>query len=100
MRTILIIYILTPLLFFGQNYSLISFNNYHIPSISQDVMSFIDSNISLRWNSEGQCFEKVQPFDDNLVLNYNNQINSELSSEKNVKTVLVNKLFHKLVCQM
>jgi uncharacterized protein len=83
MRSILIIFLLTPLLFFGQNYSLISFNNYHNPSISHDVMSFIDSNLTLRWNSESQCFEKVQPSDDNLVLNYNNQINAELSSEKN-----------------
>lgn len=83
MRSILIIFLLTPLIFFAHNYSLISFNNYHNPSISQDLMSFISSNITLRWNTDSQCFEKVLPSNDNLVLNYNNQINSELSSEKN-----------------
>jgi len=83
MRTLFLLFLLIPLLSYGQNYSLISFNNYRNPGISQDVMSFIDSNISLRWNSEGQYFEKVQPCNDNLVLNYNNQINAKLSSEKN-----------------
>ena len=83
MRVTFLLFLLTPLLILGQNYSLISFNNYHNPSISQDVMSFIDSNILLRWNRAGQYFEKVQTTEDDIVLYYKNQIDDEFSAEKN-----------------